>query len=445
MAAIAPLVSVTAPSHSAPASATAGNSPICHPNPEVASEVAVSEATATPKARSHRRWLQVAVALWVLALSAVSLRLLVDRLERGNVYLVFAQAGRDWVGGESLYYDAAYLFRYPPAAAVLFAPFGLLPDRLGGLLWRLAGVAALFGAWRYWRRSPAAVGWSQDWDGLFWLCLLPLALGNVNNGQSNVLLAALLVVATAAVTRQAWWLAAACLAAAIHLKLYPIALALLFVILHPKPLAWRLAVGVAVGIVLPFACQRPDYVWSQYVQFLAYSPTDQRMHLPLAEGNRDLWMLIRAWQIPLPLWGYRLLQAGTALGLAVLAWRLRPLKAPFVPVLILGLSVGWMLLFGPATESATYMLAAPTLAYALVVVWQTRWQPWLRDVLTTSFILLTLSQAAGWTPWTKQLHALGLQPLGVLLAGGIGVLLAWRLACCGNRFPLLRIGKAGPD
>lgn len=433
MAAVSPLIPITAVRQPASALPTAAPFPdsggsAARPNE---AEPAVSE---TSVSRSHRRRAQAAVLVWVLALTVVCIRVLVDRLERGNVYLVFAQAGRDWLQGESLYYDAAYLFRYPPAAAVLFAPFAQLPDRLGGLLWRLLGVAALAGAWHYWRRSPAAVGWSHRWDGLFWLSLLPLVLGNVNNGQSNVLLAALLVTATAAVTQQAWWLAAACLAAAIHLKLYPIALALLLAILYPRPLAWRLAVCIAVGVILPFSFQSPEYVWAQYAQFLAYSPTDQRMHLPLAEGNRDLWMLIRAWQIPLPIVGYRLLQAGTALGLAVLAWRLRRPQTALAPVLLLGLSLGWMLLFGPATESATYMLAAPGLAYALVMMWQGDWQPWLRLVLTSSFILLTLSQAAGWTPWTKHLHALGLQPLGVLLASGVGVLLAWRLGC--HSFPL---------
>jgi alpha-1,2-mannosyltransferase len=368
----------------------------------------------------------LAVILWIIAVAAVSIRLVVDPVERGNVYLVFARAGLDWVNGEGLYYDTDYLFRYPPLSAALFAPFGLLPDRVGGILWRLLGVAALVGAWHYWKRSPAAAGWPPLWDAAVWLLMLPLVIGNVNNGQTNVIMAALMIVATAATTRQAWWLAAGCLTAAISLKLYPLALALLLAVLFPRALIWRLCLCLIVSLVLPVAMQRPEYVWQQYVDFVTYTPTDQRMEMPLADGNRDLWMLLRVWGIPMSVAGYRLLQLGTAAGLALVAWQLRRQQRTQAPALILALATGWMLLCGPATESATYMLAGPVLAAALTAAWTRPTSLGLRAGLTLSFLMLTVAQMASWTPWTKQIHAWGLQPAGVLLATGAGLLVAIR-------------------
>lgn len=370
------------------------------------------------------RLLRLAVILWIIAIAAVTIRLTVDRVERGNVYLVFARTGLDWVNGEGLYYDKEYLFRYPPVSAAAFAPFGLMPDRVGGIVWRLLSVAALVGAWQYWKRSPAAAGWQPLWDAAVWLLMLPLVIGNVNNGQTNVVMAALMIVATAATTRQSWWMAAACLTAAISLKMYPIALALLLAVLFPRPLIWRLALCLIVSVLLPFAMQRPEYVWQQYLDFVNYTPTDQRMEMPLADGNRDLWMLLRAWGVPMSVAGYRLLELGTASGLAVIAWHLRRRKRAQAPALILALATGWMLLCGPATESATYMLAGPIIALALTAAWTTPTSRGLRGVLTLSFVMLTLAQMAGWTPWTKNIHAWGLQPAAVLLATGVGLLVA---------------------
>jgi hypothetical protein len=79
-----------------------------------------------------------------------------------------------------------------------------------------------------------------------------------------------------------------------------------------------------------------------------------------------------------------------------------------------------MVLFGPATESSTYMLVAPALAWSLL---DTARAPRARVAFSLAALgggLLLTCCVAGWFPVGKQFRALGLQPLGgLLLFGGL--------------------------
>jgi hypothetical protein len=82
--------------------------------------------------------------------------------------------------------------------------------------------------------------------------------------------------------------------------------------------------------------------------------------------------------------------------------------------LVTGLGCGWMVLFGPATESCTYVLLAPPLAAALVQDDGRR--PEGRYALVGGGLgLIVLASAAAWFPWGKAVGNLGLQPAGAVL------------------------------
>ena len=49
-----------------------------------------------------------------------------------------------------------------------------------------------------------------------------------------------------------------------------------------------------------------------------------------------------------------------------------------------------MLLFGPATEDATYAMIAPALAFALVQAFQQKTSRWMRVLVCASFAILLL-------------------------------------------------------
>lgn len=367
---------------------------------------------------------RIGFALILLGLAAgfvaIGLRVGLGPVERGNVYLVYSWAGRQWEAGASPYGDQDRLFRYSPLCAAAFVPWGWLPDRWGGLLWRAASAALLLLAALRFQRTLA-----PDLDGgvpfnAYCLLLLPWSLANLNNGQANLLLLALLLSALASVGVEAWSWTAALLAAAVWLKLYPLALAGLLLLWEPRRLGRALALFLLLGFGAAFLTQEPTFVWSQYGAWLDAGAADLRMDGDPATGNRDLWQVIRLLDLPLPQLGYHLVQLCSALGLAALAWRAQPRRpaercARLLP--LAGLAVCWMLLLGPATESSTYVLLCP-----FVAVEAGRWEAssrFRRAVAATAMLALHAPFLGSWIPALKPLHFWGLQQSAALLVAGL--------------------------
>ncbi len=379
-----------------------------------------------PEADSSR-WLLAALFTWLAFIAVVGVRVAVAPLDRANVYPVFAAAGRAWNSGTELYGRADLLYRYPPSVAVWLAPLGLLPDRVGTVAWRVINLLPLLLALGA-AQGCFLPGLSCRDRALWWLALLPLCVDSINNGQSNPLLLAFMLGGTVAVARQRWLLAGLLLAGAIHLKLYPAALALLLLVVYPRQLTLPLLGSLVLGAVLPFATQSTDYVWWQYGQWIAYLPGDLRAEVPLVHANRDGWLLVRAWDLPLTLSLYMVLQLATATALACLALALRRSPSRVTTTWqLFTLACVWMLVFGPATESSTYLLLAPVLATSLLEVWlgsERRW--WCRGLVTLAAGLHASAIFGAALPLGRELHQAGLQPLAtlflvpVLLRRGIG-------------------------
>src|SRR5262249_16685801 len=160
-----------------------------------------------------------------------------------------------------------------------------------------------------------------------------------------------------------WNWAAAWLALATLVKGYPLALALLLAVLYFRRIAWRFVAALGLGLLLPFALQRPGIVAAQYRSWFArrHESTDimrERLcsldHL-FALGGHELaprtWLLIQ------------LLSGLAVLVLCLLQCR-RPTDARQRLNWSFLLFSIWAVLFGPATEACTYAVVAPALAWA---------------------------------------------------------------------------------
>src|SRR5437868_1652934 len=77
--------------------------------------------------------------------------------------------------------------------------------------------------------------------GLLLLFTVPGALLSLNNGQLNLPVIGLLLVMVAAAARERWTLAAVVAAGAVLLKIYPVAVALLLAVQHPRKFGPRFA------------------------------------------------------------------------------------------------------------------------------------------------------------------------------------------------------------
>jgi hypothetical protein len=373
-------------------------------------------------ARSAGGWERLAVAAWVLVVLVVCGRGLALPHSH-SLYPIFATAAHNWRAGEPLYdpahQAAAHLdaFRYSPLVAALLTPLAAMPERLGNVLWRLLNAGVFLAGLAWWCRAVLPRSLSRDQRALLFLLVLPLCVGNLNNGQSNPLVLGFILAAVAAVAEERWNLAAACLAGACLFKLYPVAVGLLLVVVYPRQFTVRLLLALAAGLALPFLLQRPGYVAGEYACWFEYLRGDDRSAFPLELTYRDLQLLSRLSFGPM---GPRLylavqLLAGAGMAVLCLVGRLASWPERKLLTLLVGLGCCWMTVFGPATESCTYVLLAPTLAWSLLAAWLGERPRWLRAWLVGSYGLLVASYVSCWFPSEYRLHTWGLQPLAGLL------------------------------
>jgi hypothetical protein len=366
-------------------------------------------------------WGQVALFVWAAVLLVVCVRTAIQPRTRSLGY-TYALAGSDWLEGKNLYYhdDAPpYLdqYRYSPLVAVSLTPLTLLNERLGNGLWRLFNAGVFLGGLWWWLRTVLPDARTNSLKAIVGLLVVPLALASLNNGQTNPLVIGFLLAATAALHRERWNLAALFVTGACALKLYPIAVGLLLVVVCPRQLGWRLGLALAGAALLPFAFQRPEYVFDQYRQWVQLLGADDRKDFTRNVPYRDLWLLLHVWRVPVTPAAYLAVQLAAAAGCAAVCvagrsagWdRSRRLTA----ALMLGCC--WMTLCGPATESSSFVQLAPALAWALVAARLERWPAAVRWLPAASFALFMIGVLSGLTPWTGYVHGLGVQPLGTLL------------------------------
>jgi hypothetical protein len=374
-----------------------------------------------PRSAAADRWVLWAVAAWAVVVLAVCVRGAVQQ-KTHSLYLTYVTAGADWSAGASLYFrppSEAPLepYRYSPLVAVLLVPFHALPLGPGSALWRLLNAAALIGGFGWWVREALPRVPSGRVRAMLFLLLLPLALSSLNNGQTNPLVIGLLLAAAGAAGGGRWNLAAACVAGATALKLYPLAVGLLLAAAYPRRFAGRLAAALGVAAALPFLFGAPGYVAAQYADWARLLTADDRKFWPVHVAYRDLWLLFRVTGSPVGPRLYLLMQIAAGAGCAalVVAGRLRGWAQREVLVAAFALGTCWMTLCGPATESCTYILLAPALAWALVDAHAGGWPRGLRSLPAAAATLLLAGILAGLFPGTANFHARGPQPLGALL------------------------------
>jgi hypothetical protein len=385
-----------------------------------------------PSPRTGQRWPAVAVLIWTVIVGFVCVRAAVHPYKR-TLYTTWEQAGADWQAGRDLYRKSWRIdqdqFRYSPLTAVLLVPFHQLPIRAGGVVWRLINAGILLGGFALWLRS-APQERTKNQRAILFILLSPLSLSSLSNGQPNPLVLGLLLLTLACVDRERWSLAALFVALATAIKIYPLALGLLLAAVYPRRFAPRLLLALALVAVLPFACQHWDYVHAQYGLWLQRLGQDHRWDWPPHMAYRDLWLLIRRVHLPLTPLGYRVVQLACALVCAVLCvalrWRGRPRREVLAAVLMLGTC--WMTLCGPATESSTYMLLSPALAWAVHAGESERWPRYLRWPTRLAFLLFAVCVVRGLWRDVNRVHGLGLQPQGALLLSWVYLVVFARMA-----------------
>ena len=324
----------------------------------------------TPARLPDRLVVRITLAIWALAYVCLCARTLVLKVDKSSVYHDFSTAGQNWVSSHKLYNRVGKNdFRYSPLVAAFFVPFDLLPARVGEFLWRSLNFAAFAGGLFYCCRAGLPRPFSTTQMSAVFLLCLPLAIGSLNNAQSNPLVLGLLLIAAAAVVRSRWAICAIAITLATCFKLYPIAFGLLLVLMYPRRLGWRLLVCLVAAVVLPFVLQHASYVMDQYTIWVQYLSTEDRQRGPITDWYRDFRALWRVYVMPMSQTTYLLIELSTAvlIALTCLIARLRRMPTTMLIAFTLSLACCWMTVLGPATESTTYILIAPAIAWGIVL------------------------------------------------------------------------------
>ncbi len=369
-----------------------------------------------------------ALILWIaVAIVVVVHGWKTAHLSQGRSHTVIATyfgAGRNWIEGRPLY-SGGRGFVYSPLAAASFAPFAAMPSAAGNTTWLIFGMSAFASALWWCCKAEFFPGAGMDRIALVFLFALPLAVGNFHNGQVNPLAAALLLAAVLAGQRRWFWVAAFAISWCVYLKIYPIALGMVLLAAWPRQFSWRFVIALAALAAVSFVLQRPHYVADQYRLWFATRASDDRSMYDIDIAPRDLRMLFRALHVPVASAVYIALQLGSAAAIAATAllgrfrfhWsERRTLAAAYI------FSVCWMLLCGPATESATYVLLAPAVACAIAASSRSGFPLPLRASVITAFaILLCALGMNSFLHLKKDTRNMAVQPLGALVFSGFAV------------------------
>src|ERR1700675_3316735 len=142
------------------------------------------------------------IALWAAVLLGISIRIGLSSHSH-DVFGTYADAGHRWTASQPLYtYTRGFV--YSPLVAAFFAPFSWLPISLGSVLWRLLTAAIFVGAIFWWLHAAINRQIPKSSYVFVFLLILPLSLGNFNNGQVNPMIIGLLMIAILAASEKRW-------------------------------------------------------------------------------------------------------------------------------------------------------------------------------------------------------------------------------------------------
>jgi hypothetical protein len=304
-----------------------------------------------------------------------------------SVYGIYSAASRQWWAGEDMYVRANEYYRYSPLFAVVLTPLAQLPESWGGALWKVinCGVYALGLGALVRKVVPVSLTRNQI-AGLF-LLALPLSLHSMYNSQANLMMLGACLLGLAAAAQGRWSWAAGWIAWATLIKGYPLALALLLMGLYPRRFLLRYALALAIGLVLPFAAQRPAVVLAQYTSWLGHIFESTEV---MRERLRSIDHLFVLYAEPLSHRTFALM--GLASGLVVFglcrlcAWTTADVRERLTRTFVL--FAIWVVLVGPATETCTYVVVAPAIAWSIVDLFRRPAPAALRWLLIASLVLM---------------------------------------------------------
>jgi alpha-1,2-mannosyltransferase len=356
----------------------------------------------------NRYFFWVAPILWVVFVIVI----VIIVAHQGSAHTVtpaYMQGANLWLQGKDLY-NGGRGFIYLPQAAILFTPFALLAKyslAVAEIIWRLFSLGWLiYAIHRFSGLLPRESGKTFL---LVTLVTIPLVYSSVHNGQSNTILEALMLLAVVMIASENWNRAAICLIAGIAFKPTMIVLLLLGFGIY-RELRWRLILGLAIIIFLPFCCQTPHYVLTQYKNCITMLQQAAALGSNVFAWSQLFGMLAAIKLYPAA-WLQDIIRIIAAIGTlfaGIKLWQRFP--ANTIAILLYSLAVCYLMLMNPRTENTDYGLLAP--AVGIFIAAAVEYRAWSKVALLSLLVIGSIFSGnltfggAGYEFWSAPLFTL---------------------------------------
>ena len=316
--------------------------------------------------------------LFYFGLSTIALiKILV---QPSNNYLIFKHTFYHLIHQQNLFLDYPKLYfdsnHYGPVFSVLMAPFAVLPDSLGVILWVIFNICLLLYAIY---QLPLS---HQNKVIVVWICAHELMTA-IYSSQFNPAMTALIVLSFTFIEKRKEPWAAFCIILGTLIKLYGIVgLAFFFFVKNkPKFVLW-LIVWSAILFVLPMLFSSPHYVVQTYQEwYYSLIMKDGLNSISTMQDISVMGMIRRVFNYP-TLSNIVVLIPGILLfGTSYL--NIKSFKETNFRLLILASTLLFTVIFSSGSESPTYIIAFVGLAIWFGI------QP--RPISTFNWILLILA------------------------------------------------------
>lgn len=307
---------------------------------------------------------------------------------RHNNYLIFKYVFWHAFKGTSLYAHYPQEFsdcnHYGPFFSMIIAPFAILPDWLGILLWLAVMTAGLYYAVR---KLPVA---KRVHIFIYWFCAHEL-LTALFMQQFNIATVAMIVATFYCIEKEKDGWAAFWIMLGTFVKLYGIVgLAFFFFSKHKKKFIMYLILWAAVMFVAPMIISSPDYILSQYGEWYQSLTLKNAINSDLHGGtNISLIGMFHRISGDASFSDLYLIVPGLILFFAPY-FRFNQYKHSAFRLMLLASVLLFVILFSTGSESSGYIIS-----FVGVVIWYTV-APWKRTgweifLLIFVFVLSSLS------------------------------------------------------
>jgi hypothetical protein len=265
-------------------------------------------------------------------------------------FLIFKNSFFNLINDKDFYTPQRYenmdidLYKYSPAFALLFAPFAILPNVIGVVLWNLLNTLLLFFGIK-----------SLNFDEkkkviIFWVVFIEM-LTSIQNCQSNTLIAALIIFAFTLLERKKLFLAAFCIVFSTYIKLFGIVAIILF-LFYPDKVKFILytILWTAILFFLPLLAisfHQLIFLYQSWGKMLA---EDQSISWGLSVmGIIKSWFNLDVPKMYIQVVGVIILFLPL---LSIKSWR-----EPIFRILYLSSVMIWVVIFNHRAESPTFIIA----------------------------------------------------------------------------------------